>query len=119
MVGTRGRIHDYFPLHVAHQIPSIINPRRRAHHIRVDSATGNFLQLLHGSNVGGLDVVLELLDLLLKIAKRDLLVLDNEGDLELADTETNGDELGETPNKTVLLNGTDTGLKSLHVGLII
>lgn len=119
LVGTRGRIHDYFPLHVAHQIPSIINPRRRAHHIHVDSATRDFLQLLHGSNVSGLDVVLELLDLLLKIANRDLLVLDNEVDLELADTETNGDELGGTPGKTILLNGTDTSLKSLHVGLVI
>ncbi|KAI6770401.1 hypothetical protein HG530_005030 [Fusarium avenaceum] len=75
--------------------------------------------LLHSSNVGGLDVVLELLDLLLKVGDGDLLVLNNHVDLELTDTEADGDELGGTPGKTILLNSADSILKSLHVGLII
>ncbi|KAI6761113.1 hypothetical protein HG531_001666 [Fusarium graminearum] len=77
------------------------------------------LRLLHGSNVSGLDVVLELLDLLLKVGDGDLLILNNEVDLELLDTETNGDELGSTPSQTVLLNRTDGSLESSHVSLVI
>ena len=64
-------------------------------------------------------MVLVLLDLLLELIKRDLLVLNDKVDLELLDTETNGDELAGTPNKTLLLNSTDVSLKLLEVGLII
>lgn len=45
--------------------------------------------------------------------------LATRADLELGDTVTDGDKFRETPDKTVLLDGTDTGLESLHVGLII
>lgn len=79
----------------------------------------SFLQLLHGGDISGLDVVLELLDLVLKVRNRDLGVLDDQVDLELLDTETDGDELGSTPNETVVLNTTDSSLKSNHVSLII
>lgn len=77
------------------------------------------LQLLHGNNVGGLDVVLELLDLLLELVKRNLVVLNNQVDLELLDTETDGNKLGGTPDETVLLNGKDVGLELIHVCLVI
>lgn len=76
-------------------------------------------QLLHGSNVGGLDVVLVLLNLGLELIQRDLVVLDDQVDLELLDTETDGNELGSTPDQTVDLNGTDVGLQLLKVGLVI
>lgn len=39
------------------------------------------LKLLHGGDVGRLDVVFELLDLVLEVIQRDLLVLDDDGDL--------------------------------------
>lgn len=77
------------------------------------------LQLLHGSNVGGLDVVLILLDLGLELVGGDLLVLDNQVDLELLNTETNSNELRGTPDETVHLNGADVGLHLAKVGLII
>lgn len=78
------------------------------------------LQLLHGSNVRGLDVVLEVLaDPLLEVVQGDLVILDDEGDLELGDTVSDGDKLGGTPNETVDLHGSETGLEGLHVSLII
>lgn len=80
---------------------------------------GHHLQLLHGSNVGGLDVVLILLDLSLESIGGDLLVLDDQVDLELLDTEADGDQLGGTPHKTVHLDGADVLLHLLEVGLII
>ncbi|KAG7151547.1 hypothetical protein HYQ46_012670 [Verticillium longisporum] len=72
------------------------------------------LWLLHGSNIGGLDVVLETLNLLLEVGQRDLLVLDDEVDLELLDAETDGNELGGTPHQTVLLDATDSSLEGGH-----
>jgi len=77
------------------------------------------LQLLHGSDITGLDVVLELGDLLLELIERDLVVLNDQVDLELLDTVTNRDEGGSTPDETVLLDGTDASLELLHVGLIV
>jgi hypothetical protein len=65
---------------------------------------GNRLKLLHGEDVGGLDVVLELGALLLDLVERDV-VGDDEGDLELLDTVTDGDEGGGSPNETVLNAG--------------
>lgn len=76
-------------------------------------------QLLHGSDVGGLHVVLVLLNASLEVIQGDLLVLDNQVDLELLDTEANSDELGGTPNQTVDLNRTDVGFHLLKVGLVI
>lgn len=74
---------------------------------------------LHSSNIGALDIVLELGDLLLELVKRDLLVLDDESDLELLDTVADGDELGRAPDEAVLLDATDRLLESSHVGLIV
>lgn len=39
--------------------------------------------------------------------------------LELGDTVANWYKLGETPDETILLNGSDSCLESLHVGLIV
>jgi hypothetical protein len=64
-------------------------------------------------------VVLVLLNLLLKLNQRDLLVLNNQVDLKLLDTETDSDKLRSTPNKTVLLDGEDIGLELVQVGFII
>lgn len=64
-------------------------------------------------------MVLVLLDLGLELIQRDLLILDDEVDLKLLNTETNGSELRGTPDETVQLNGADIGLHLLKVGLII
>lgn len=45
------------------------------------------LKLLHGSDIGGLNVFLEIgSELLLKIIKGDELILNNDSDLELLDS---------------------------------
>jgi hypothetical protein len=77
------------------------------------------LQLLHGSNIGGLNVVLELLNLALELVGGDLLVLNHQVDLELLNTESEGNPLGGTPDEAVLLNGADVSLELLKVGLVI
>lgn len=77
------------------------------------------LQLLHGDDIGGLDVVLELLDLLLELVQGDLLVLNDQVDLQLLDTEADGDQLGSTPDQTVLLDATDGSLQSSQISLVI
>ena len=64
-------------------------------------------------------MVLVLLDLSLELVGGDLLILDDQVDLELLDTEANSDELGSTPDQTFHLNGTDVGLELLQVGLVI
>lgn len=64
-------------------------------------------------------MVLILLNPGLQLVGRDLLVLNDQGDLELLDTEANSNELGGTPDQTVLLNGADVGLKLNEVGLVI
>lgn len=64
-------------------------------------------------------MVLVLLNAGLQLIGRDLLVLDDQVDLQLLDTEANGDELGGTPDQTVLLNGADIGLELLKVGLVV
>jgi hypothetical protein len=70
-------------------------------------------------DIGRLNVVIEILDLLLEIIKTNLVILNDQVDLELLDTETDGNKLGGTPDKTILLDGADRLLESLHVGLII
>jgi hypothetical protein len=70
-------------------------------------------------NIGRLHVVLILLDLLLELVDRDLVVLNDHVDLELLDTETNGNELVGTPDHTVLLNRLDVGKELVQVGLVI
>jgi hypothetical protein len=74
---------------------------------------------LHGGDIRALDVVLELCELFLKFVEGDELVLNNEGDLELLDTVTDGNKLGTTPNETFLLDGTDRLLESLQVSFIV
>ena len=93
---------------------------------------------LHGSDIGALDVVLELGDLVLELIERHELVLcgvpsgltrighckrsertDDKGDLELLDTVADSDELARTPNQAVLLNGAHGLLELDHVGLIV
>lgn len=70
-------------------------------------------------NVRRLDVVLDLGDLLLELVERDLGVLDDQVDLEHADTVTDWDELGGTPEETVLLDGADLLLHLDEVGLVV
>ena len=77
------------------------------------------LQLLHGSNVGGLDIVLKSFDLLLEIFERDLVVLDDQVNLQLLDAEADRDPLAATPDETVHLDGYDTLLQLLEIGLIV
>lgn len=64
-------------------------------------------------------MVLILLNLLLELIGRDLLILNNQVDLELLDTETNGNKLGGTPDKTFHLNSTDVLLQLYKIGLVI
>lgn len=97
----------------SHQIPVVV-----PHHMIHPVARGT-LQLLHGSNVGGLDVLLESLNLLGEVSDTDLLILDDHVDLELADTVADGDKLRGTPDKAVHGDSTDTGLESSHVSLVI
>ncbi|KAB8437347.1 hypothetical protein FH972_025027 [Carpinus fangiana] len=98
---------------------SVIIIFSRAQQRNQHSPNRGHLQLLHGSNVGGLHVVLKLLDLLLQLVQGDFVILDDQIDLQLLDTEAEGNQLGRTPNKTVLLNGTHTRFKLLHIGLVI
>merc|ERR1712230_360179 len=79
----------------------------------------NRLQLLHSNDIGRLDVILELLNLLLQLGETNLVILDNQVNLQFLDTETNSDKLGSTPDETLLLDATDGCLELLHVGLII
>lgn len=51
----------------------------------------------HTYNVGGLDVVLDLGDLVLELLDTNLVVLNDQGDLQLADTVADGNELGGAP----------------------
>ena len=64
-------------------------------------------------------MILILLDLPLQLVQADLLVLDHQVDLQLLDAETESNKLGRTPNKTILLDGTNIGLELAHIGLII
>jgi len=54
------------------------------------------LDLLHGSHVHRLNVILALHDLLLEDIERDELILNDTVDLELLDTVADRDELGLT-----------------------
>merc|ERR1711881_332802 len=83
------------------------------------SKAENRLQLLHSNDIGRLDVILELLNLLLQLGETNLVILDNQVNLQFLHTETNSDKLGSTPDETLLLDATDGCLELLHVGLII
>lgn len=77
------------------------------------------LQLLHGNNIRRLDVVFVFLNLLLELVKGNLLVLDDQVDLELLNAESDGDQLGGTPDKTILLDGKNISLELVHVRLVV
>ena len=77
------------------------------------------LELLHGNDVDGLDVVLKLADLLAELVGRDLVVLDNQVDLQLLDAEADSDQLGSTPDQAVLLDAADGSLEGNQVGLVV
>ena len=77
------------------------------------------LQLLHGSNIGGLNIILAFLNLLLELLQRDLVVLDDQVDLQLLDAETDRDPLACAPDETIHLDGYDTLLQLLEIGLVI
>lgn len=77
------------------------------------------LQLLHGNDIGRLDVVLVLLNLPLELVQRHLLVLHDQVDLHLLDTKPNSHQLVRTPDEAIHLNG-EHGLHQLvHVCLVI
>lgn len=64
-------------------------------------------------------MVLITLNLLLEVAERNLLILNDEVDLQLSDTEANRDEFGGSPDETIFRNGSDVGLQLCKVGLIV
>lgn len=70
-------------------------------------------------DIGGLDVVLVLFNLLLQIVNADFVVLNYGVDLELLHAVADVHELGDAPQKARLLNGADVLLHLFHVGFII
>lgn len=62
--------------------------------------------------------VLELSALLLNLVEGDV-VGDDEGDLELLDSVTNGDEGRGTPDEALLLDRADGSLQGSKVGLVV
>jgi hypothetical protein len=64
-------------------------------------------------------MVLILLDLLLQLVEGNLLVLNDQVNLQLLDTEADSDELRGTPHEAILLNSTHILLQLLHVRLIV
>lgn len=78
-----------------------------------------FLQLLHGNNVRRLHVVFKLGNLVLELIQRHLLILDDQVDLQLLDTETDRHPLGGTPDQTVLFDTNNSRLESFQVGLVV
>ena len=80
---------------------------------------GANLELLHGKNIAGLDVLLNLGNLLLQLLERDLVVLNDEGELDHAHTVADGHLLGGSPDETVLLECSHLLLHSVQVCLIV
>ena len=77
------------------------------------------LDLVHGSNVATLNIVLEVANLLLQLINGYLLVLDHAHDLQLVDAIPDGNQLRCAPDKTVHLNLLDLLEHGIHVGLIV
>lgn len=78
-----------------------------------------FLQLLHGNNVRRLHIVLKLGNLVLKLIQRHFLVLDDQVDLQLLDTEPDRHPLGGTPDQTVLFDANNSCFEGFQVGLVV
>jgi len=87
----------------------------------VEKGSGNWgnLDLLHSSNINGLNVVFQIGDSITQIIHHDLIILNNTVDLELLDTVTNGNELRTTPEETIHGNSSDSSSQFFHVGFII
>merc|ERR1712115_601638 len=77
------------------------------------------LDLVHGSNVATLNIVLEVANLLLQLINGYLLVLDHAHDLQFVDAVSNRDKLGCAPNETVHLNLLDFLEHGIHVSLVV
>ena len=77
------------------------------------------LDLVHGSNVATLNVVLDVANLLLQLVNGYLLVLDHANDLQFVDAVPDGDQLGRTPDETVHLDRLYLLEHFVHVSLII
>jgi hypothetical protein len=77
------------------------------------------LDLVESGDVDGLDVILELADLLLKLINTDFVILNNAADLELVDSVGERDELADTPQEAVHFDGSGDAFQLLHVGFII
>lgn len=79
----------------------------------------NRLDLVEGSNVDGLDDILEGLDLFLQQIDRHFLVFDDTHDLQFLDAVADGNQFGSSPQKTVHNDATYFALHLGHVGLIV
>ena len=77
------------------------------------------LDLVHGSNVATLNIVLEVANLLLQLINGYLLVLDHAHDLQFVDAVSNRDKLRCAPDKTVHLNLFDFFEHGVHVSLVV
>jgi hypothetical protein len=77
------------------------------------------LDLLHSSDIHGLDKVFQSFDLFSQVIHGDLVIFDDTVDLELLDTETDGDQLVTTPQETVHGDSLDTVGQFVHVGFVI
>lgn len=69
-------------------------------------------------NIRRLHMVFILLNLFLQLVEGDLLILNYQVDLELLDTKADGDELGSTPDKAVLVNSPHVLFKLSQVRLM-
>ena len=77
------------------------------------------LQLLHSSNVRGLNVILVSFNLFLQLVKRDLLVFNDQIDLKLLHAKTDWDKLRGTPCETFFLDVANVGLEFFEVRFVI
>ena len=77
------------------------------------------LNLVHGSNIDGLNKVLELGHLLAELLDGDLIVLHDAHQLQLVDAIANRDQLGGSPEEAIHLDGGTSLLHCIHIGLVI
>lgn len=77
------------------------------------------LNLLHSSNIDGLNIVFQSSDLVSQIIQHDLIIFNNTVDLKLSDTVTNRDKLVTTPEETIHGDFLDTLCHGIHISFII
>jgi hypothetical protein len=80
---------------------------------------GGRLDLLHSSDINALYEVFKRFDLFSQVIHGNLVIFNNTVDLELLDTETNGNQLRTTPQETIHSNSTDTLGQFFHISFII